>query len=78
MTPDQQPILGSLGGIEGLYSATGFSHGYKLSPVIGDLMARCIVDGTEAAPELKLFSFERFEKDELIQPRFTYSKGYAG
>ncbi|CAN5866092.1 FAD-binding oxidoreductase [soil metagenome] len=78
MTPDQQPILGSLGGIEGLYSATGFSHGFKLSPVVGDLMARCIVDGIEAAPELKLFSFERFEKEELIQPRFTYSKGYAG
>lgn len=78
MTPDQQPILGSLGGIEGLYSATGFSHGFKLSPVVGDLMARCIVDGVEAAPELRLFSFERFQKEELIQPRFTYAKGYAG
>ena len=78
MTPDQQPILGPLDRIDGLYSATGFSHGFKLSPVVGDLMARCVVEGPEAAPDLKAFSFDRFEKNELIQPRFAYAKAYAG
>jgi len=40
-TPDDLPILGPVPGISGLLVATGFSgHGFALSPMIGDILAR--------------------------------------
>ena len=46
ITPDWHPILDRLPGIEGAYCAAGFSgHGFKLSPIVGQLMAELVVDG---------------------------------
>ena len=40
-TPDDLPVIGPVPGVEGLLIATGFSgHGFALSPVVGDLLAR--------------------------------------
>jgi glycine/D-amino acid oxidase-like deaminating enzyme len=40
-TPDWNPVLGPLPGIEGLTVAFGFSgHGFKLSPMIGRMLAQ--------------------------------------
>ena len=40
-TPDDLPILGPVPGISGLLVAAGFSgHGFALSPMIGDILAR--------------------------------------
>jgi sarcosine oxidase subunit beta len=40
-TPDDLPILGPVPGIGGLLVAAGFSgHGFALSPMIGDILAR--------------------------------------
>ena len=40
-TPDDLPMIGPVPGIEGLVAATGFSgHGFALSPMIGDHLAR--------------------------------------
>ena len=40
MTPDSNPIIDKSPNIDGLYNVTGFSgHGFKLSPVIGELVA---------------------------------------
>jgi sarcosine oxidase subunit beta len=40
-TPDGLPVLGALPGPSGLLVAAGFSgHGFALSPVIGDILAR--------------------------------------
>jgi sarcosine oxidase subunit beta len=40
-TPDGLPVIGPFPGIAGLLIATGFSgHGFALSPLIGDLLAR--------------------------------------
>ena len=39
--PDGLPILGSIGGVEGLLVAAGFSgHGFALAPAVGDILAR--------------------------------------
>jgi glycine/D-amino acid oxidase-like deaminating enzyme len=47
-TPDDLPVIGPVPGIEGLLVAVGFSgHGFALSPVIGDLLAR-FASGREA------------------------------
>jgi len=40
-TPDALPVIGPVPGIAGLLIATGFSgHGFALSPLVGDLLAR--------------------------------------
>jgi sarcosine oxidase subunit beta len=40
-TPDALPVIGPVPGFTGLLIATGFSgHGFALSPLIGDLLAR--------------------------------------
>lgn len=41
VTPDWNPVLGPVPGLEGLLVAFGFSgHGFKLSPAVGRLMAQ--------------------------------------
>ena len=68
MTPDRQPVIGPVDGIEGYLLATGFSgHGFCLGPIIGKLMSEQIIDG---APSLSL---EAFRLD-----RFTDGQKSAG
>ena len=51
ITPDWHPILDKLPGMEGGYCAVGFSgHGFKMSPIVGQLMAELIVDGKANDP----------------------------
>jgi sarcosine oxidase subunit beta len=39
--PDELPVIGPVPGVEGLLVATGFSgHGFALSPMVGDVLAR--------------------------------------
>ena len=40
-TPDDLPVLGPVPGVDGLLVAAGFSgHGFALSPLVGDVLAR--------------------------------------
>jgi sarcosine oxidase subunit beta len=51
-TPDDLPILGPVPGISGLLVAAGFSgHGFALSPMIGDILAR-LTTGQDALEPL--------------------------
>jgi sarcosine oxidase subunit beta len=69
-TPDYHPILDKLPGYEGLYCAAGFSgHGFKLAPVVGRWMAQLILHGQKAA-DMQPFSYDRFARGALIQPRY--------
>ena len=39
--PDELPAIGPVPGLDGLLVATGFSgHGFALSPMVGDVLAR--------------------------------------
>jgi sarcosine oxidase subunit beta len=50
--PDELPVLGPVPGVEGLFLAAGFSgHGFALSPVVGDILARLTLGG-DARPDL--------------------------
>jgi len=75
VTPDYQPILDHIDAVPGLYCAVGFSgHGYKLSPIIGDLMSRLILGKMDRGVELlKLFRFSRFQEGALIKSPLSYS-----
>ena len=60
-TPDDLPILGPVLGIGGLLVAAGFSgHGFALSPMIGDILARLAL-GQDALDALwKGLRYDRF------------------
>ena len=60
--PDDLPVLGPVPGIEGLLLAAGFSgHGFALSPVVGDILARLGL-GRDAHVDLwQGLRFERFD-----------------
>jgi sarcosine oxidase subunit beta len=61
LTPDGQPILDRLPGIEGAFCATGFgSDSFLLSPLIGQVMAQWVVDNTVGDLDLTPFGLARF------------------
>ena len=59
-SPDQLPVI-SAGREQGVFHAFGFSaHGFQLSPVVGEIIAQLIVDGTSSYP-IDAFSIQRFQ-----------------
>ena len=78
-TPDLQPVLGPVPGIGGLHVAAGFSgHGFKLSPITGELIAQQIVDGRTELVDLSLFSPGRFADGRPITSLHGYSVATHG
>ncbi len=76
VTPDWQPALGPVEGVEGLFVAAGFSgHGFKLSPALGEELARWVC-GEEPTVDLKPFSLARFARGQLLRGR--HGKGLLG
>ncbi len=61
MTPDEHFVIGHLPGSDGIVAvAAGFSgHGFKFSPVVGEILADLAVDGGTDLP-IALFSPTRF------------------
>ncbi|MBE9182225.1 FAD-binding oxidoreductase [Oculatella sp. LEGE 06141] len=75
ITPDYQPIIDRLNHVPGLYCAVGFSgHGYKLSPIVGDLMSQFVLgDVNEQVHLLDIFRFSRFQDNNLVKPPISYA-----
>jgi sarcosine oxidase, subunit beta len=58
--PDDRPIMGRSGKVDGLYYAFGFcGHGFQLGPGVGDVMAELIDTGATSTP-IEPFAIERF------------------
>ena len=65
-TPDSHPIMDRIDGIDGLYLCTGFSgHGFKLSPMVGALMAELIGSGQATTMDISPLRFSRFVEGAL-------------
>lgn len=65
-TPDWNPVLGPLPGVEGLHVAFGFSgHGFKLSPMVGRMLAQAAL-GMEPDLPLRPYRAERFAEGEWL------------
>ena len=65
-TPDSHPIMDRIDGIDGLYLCTGFSgHGFKLSPMVGALMAELIGSGQAKTMDISPLRFSRFAEGAL-------------
>jgi sarcosine oxidase subunit beta len=68
---DAHPIVDAVPGTDGLLCALGMSGNcFKLSPVIGDLLAARILSGPDSAPELDLFRFDRFAEGAALDRAF--------
>jgi sarcosine oxidase subunit beta len=73
ITPDWHPILDRLPGVEGAYCAVGFSgHGFKMSPVVGQLMAELIVDGQARTLDIAPLRLARFDENDLVKTPYAY------
>lgn len=70
VTPDWNPVLGKLPGIEGLVVGYGFSgHGFKLSPTVGRLLAQEAL-GLPTDVSLAPYSIERFRTGKLLTGKY--------
>ena len=61
LTPDSQPVVGSVEGIEGLYVVAGFSgNDFQLAPSIGEGLAQMVLEQPISAFDPDFFSPNRF------------------
>jgi sarcosine oxidase subunit beta len=73
ITPDWHPILDRFLGVEGAYCAVGFSgHGFKMAPIVGQLMAELIVDGQASSLDIAQLRLRRFEENDLVKTPYSY------
>ena len=72
VTPDHQPVMGAIPEYEGLYADFGWSgHGFKHSPVIGDILSDMVLHGKSADFDLTPFRWSRFREGDLL-PRANW------
>ena len=65
-TPDWNPVLGPVPGIEGMQVAFGFSgHGFKLSPMIGRMLAQSLL-GLERDLPIEPYRITRYAEGEPL------------
>lgn len=70
VTPDWNPVLGRIGGVEGLVAGFGFSgHGFKLSPAVGRVLAQEALGLATDVP-LAPYALERFARGALLTGRY--------
>ena len=74
MTPDGNPILDESPNIAGLYNVAGFSgHGFKLSPITGEMVADLVTGQSKSPHDHNFFRSSRFVENSLITPARPYS-----
>ncbi len=62
ITPDENPIIGTITGLEGYYNAIGFSgHGFQHGPAAGRILSDLILD-KHTSFDLTPFASDRFKK----------------
>ena len=72
-TPDSHPVLDRIDGIDGLYLCGGFSgHGFKLSPMVGVLMAELIGNGQAETMDIAPLRLSRFAAGKLNNPGYGF------
>lgn len=73
VSADWQPLLGPAPGIDGLYCALGFSgHGFKLSPMVGEVMANLVLRRPTPGLDLETFRVDRFTRGAAARGQYAY------
>jgi sarcosine oxidase subunit beta len=73
--PDWNPVIGPVGGIDGLIVCAGFAgHGFKISPAVGDLVADLVIEGDSTDPDVPAadFRLERFAEGNYLSSLHPY------
>jgi sarcosine oxidase subunit beta len=66
LTPDANPIVGPVDGVDDFHQASGFvGHGFMMAPVVGGLLADLIVRG-KSTPVLDQWRLRRFKEGKLL------------
>jgi sarcosine oxidase subunit beta len=66
LTPDANPIVGPVDGIEHFYQASGFmGHGFMMAPIVGKLIADLLKDDI-TTPLLERWNLRRFAEGKLL------------
>jgi sarcosine oxidase subunit beta len=66
ISPDNNPIIGPLPGVEGFFCASGFSgHGFQHGPPAGRILSELILEG-QTDFDLTPFSYDRFKTLKII------------
>jgi sarcosine oxidase, subunit beta len=66
-TPDHHPVMGAIAEVGGLFADFGWSgHGFKHSPVIGDIMSDVVLHGRARDYDLTPFRWSRFRDNDLV------------
>jgi sarcosine oxidase subunit beta len=74
VTPDHQPGLGPIPEYQGLYADFGWSgHGFKHSPVIGDILSDVVLRGAAEGYDLTPFRWSRFRDNDPL-PRAGWAE----
>lgn len=74
LTPDGNPILDASSSVKGLYWAAGFSgHGFKLSPVVGRMMAELVLHGDASGHPIRAFRASRFAEGDPLGAAHPYT-----
>jgi sarcosine oxidase subunit beta len=70
VTPDWNPVLGPVPGVDGLWLACGFSgHGFKLAPAVGLLIAQAALGRPGVVP-IETYSLARFAQGRRLTGRY--------
>ena len=66
LTPDANPIVGPVDGVEHFYQASGFmGHGFMMAPIVGKRLAELVAGGT-SIPEFERWNLRRFKEGKLL------------
>jgi len=66
LTPDANPIVGAVDGVDDFFQASGFmGHGFMMAPVIGKRLAQ-VVAGDSPGPLLERWALRRFAEGKLL------------
>jgi sarcosine oxidase subunit beta len=66
LTPDANPIVGAVDGVDDFYQASGFmGHGFMMAPVVGKRMADLVAG--DVVPEFDRWNLRRFKEGKLLE-----------
>jgi sarcosine oxidase subunit beta len=66
LTPDANPIVGAVDGVDEFYQASGFmGHGFMMAPVVGKRIADLLVG--DPVPEFERWNLRRFKEGKLLE-----------
>jgi glycine/D-amino acid oxidase-like deaminating enzyme len=73
ISPDWHSIMDELPSASGLYCVAGSSgHGFKLGPVVGEMMAELVINGRQPGDDIEIFSFSRFAEGRPVTGEYEY------